>query len=82
MLALAREGPRASLGCCRLDGLAGPDLICPNGHEVGTEDRWMPQAAVFLEDVTGINECQGLFASAIIQEQWQMPKDFRTGISI
>ena len=37
-------------GCCGLDGLDGPNLICSNGHEIGTErsDCWMPHV-VFLE---------------------------------
>ena len=45
-------------GCCGLDGLDGPNLVCPNGHEVGTEksDCWMPHAAVLLENVIGANE--------------------------
>ena len=45
-------------GCCGLDGLDGPNLICTNGHEVGTEksDCWMPHAAVLLETVIGVNE--------------------------
>ena len=40
-------------GCCGLDGLDGPNLVCANGHEVGTEksDCWMPHAAILLEDV-------------------------------
>ena len=46
-------------GCCGLDGMDGPNLVCPNGHEVGTEksDCWMPHAAVLLENVSGVNEC-------------------------
>ena len=45
-------------GCCGLDGLDGPNLICVNGHEVGTEksDCWMPHAAVLLETVVSVNE--------------------------
>ena len=44
--------------CCGLDGLDGPNLVCSNGHEVGTEksDCWMPHAAVLLENVIGVNE--------------------------
>jgi len=45
-------------GCCGLDGLDGPNLVCPNGHEIGTEksDCWMPHAAVLLESVIRVNE--------------------------
>lgn len=45
-------------GCCGLDGLDGPNLVCANGHEIGTEksDCWMPHAAVLLESVLGVNE--------------------------
>jgi hypothetical protein len=45
-------------GCCGLDGLDGPNLICPNGHEVGTEksDCWMPHAAVLLDKLIRVNE--------------------------
>jgi hypothetical protein len=40
-------------GCCGLDGCDGPNLICPNGHEIGTEnsDCWMPHAAILLETI-------------------------------
>jgi len=40
-------------GCCGCDGGDGPNLICLNGHEVGTErsDCWMAHAAVFLPSV-------------------------------
>ncbi|MEQ9498098.1 MAG: hypothetical protein RIT81_14600 [Deltaproteobacteria bacterium] len=33
-------------GCCGLDGCDGPNTLCANGHEVGTEksDCWMPHA--------------------------------------
>jgi hypothetical protein len=29
-------------GCCGLDGCDGPNLVCPKGHEIGTErsDCW------------------------------------------
>ena len=45
-------------GCCGLDGLDGPNLICANGHEIGTEksDCWMPHAAVLIETVVRVNE--------------------------
>lgn len=45
-------------GCCGLDGLDGPNLVCPNGHEVGTEksDCWMSHAAVLLDGVIRVNE--------------------------
>jgi hypothetical protein len=41
-------------GCCGLDGLDGPNLVCANGHEIGTEksDCWMAHAAILLETVT------------------------------
>ena len=45
-------------GCCGLDGLDGPNLVCANGHKIGTEksDCWMPHAAVLLDNVIGVNE--------------------------
>ena len=45
-------------GCCGLDGCDGPNLVCPNGHEVGTEksDCWMSHAAVLLDDVIRVDE--------------------------
>ena len=45
-------------GCCGLDGLDGANLVCVNGHEVGTEksDCWMAQAAVLLDNVIWVNE--------------------------
>jgi hypothetical protein len=45
-------------GCCGLDGCDGPNLVCTNGHEIGTEksDCWTPHAAVLLENVVGVNE--------------------------
>jgi hypothetical protein len=45
-------------GCCGLDGLDGPNLVCPNGHEVGTEqsDCWMSHAAVLLDNVIRVSE--------------------------
>lgn len=35
-------------GCCGLDGLDGYNLLCKNGHEIGTErsDCWMPHYAI------------------------------------
>jgi hypothetical protein len=46
-------------GCCGLDGLDGPNLVCANGHKIGTEksDCWMPHAAVLLDSVIGVNKC-------------------------
>jgi hypothetical protein len=37
-------------GCCGRDGGDGPNLICPAGHEIGTErsDCWMAHGAVLL----------------------------------
>ena len=45
-------------GCCGLDGTGGPNLVCPNGHEVGTEksDCWMSHVAILLDDVEVLNE--------------------------
>ena len=35
-------------GCCGLDGCDGPNLLCENGHEIGTErsDCWHAHHAV------------------------------------
>ena len=46
--------PRRLNGCCGPDGCDGPNLVCGNGHEVGTEkaDCWMSHAAVLLPTVT------------------------------
>ena len=35
-------------GCCGLDGLDGLNLICSNGHEIGTEksDCWIAHACI------------------------------------
>jgi hypothetical protein len=45
--------PRRNSGCCGRSGSDGPNLLCPNGHEIGTElsDCWMAHAAVFLPSV-------------------------------
>jgi hypothetical protein len=45
-------------GCCGLDGMDGPNLLCANGHEIGTEksDCWMPHAAVLLGCVVRVYE--------------------------
>ncbi len=50
--------PHRLAGCCGLDGLDGPNLLCVNGHEIGTEksDCWMPHAAVLLDSVVQIND--------------------------
>lgn len=41
--------PRRLNGCCGLDGCDGLNLLCINGHAVGTEksDCWMAHAALF-----------------------------------
>jgi len=45
---LRNTGPhpdyRRRNGCCGMDGCNGPNAVCANGHEVGTEcsDCWMP----------------------------------------
>jgi hypothetical protein len=38
---------RRSSGCCGCDGCDGMNLVCLNGHEIGTEcsDCWMPHYA-------------------------------------
>jgi hypothetical protein len=53
-----KHHPTRLNGCCGLDGLDGPNLLCANGHEIGTEksDCWMPHAAVLLDGVIWINE--------------------------
>lgn len=40
-------------GCCGRDGCDGPNVVCMNGHEIGTEksDCWMAHAVVLLENV-------------------------------
>lgn len=45
-------------GCCGLDGCDGPNLVCRNGHEIGTKksDCWTPRAAILLENVIQVNE--------------------------
>jgi|SRR5215831_9113867 len=45
-------------GCCGLDGMDGPNLVCVNGHEIGTEksDGWMPHAAVLLDSIVQVSE--------------------------
>jgi len=44
---LTDNGSRLN-GCCGLDGLDGMNLLCVNGHEIGTErsDCWMSHHAV------------------------------------
>ncbi len=41
-------------GCCGPSGCDGPNLVCGQGHEVGTErsDCWMAHGAVLLCQVT------------------------------
>ena len=41
---------RRNSGCCGRDGTDGPNLLCENGHEIGTErsDCWMSRAAVLF----------------------------------
>lgn len=40
--------PSRRNGCCGLDGTDGPNIVCSNGHEIGTEksDCWMPHAFI------------------------------------
>lgn len=44
---------RRLAGCCGLDGCDGPNLVCADGHEVGTErsDCWTPHCAVLVQNV-------------------------------
>ena len=44
------QDPRRLNGCCGLDGCDGPNLVCPKGHEIGTErsDCWMAHVASSL----------------------------------
>lgn len=46
-----QDGSRLN-GCCGLDGLDGLNLLCSNGHEIGTErsDCWLPHHAVLACD--------------------------------
>lgn len=40
-------------GCCGRDGCDGPNRICLNGHEIGTErsDCWMAHAIVLVPTI-------------------------------
>ena len=52
------QDPERLNGCCGLDGLDGFNLLCSNGHEVGTErsDCWLPHYAILSkEKVTEIS---------------------------
>jgi len=55
-----RHSNRSRLrGCCGLDGCNGPNIVCINGHEVGTErsDCWMPHfIAISPSAVTASHE--------------------------
>lgn len=44
--------PGRHIGCCGRDGLEGPNLICKNGHEIGTEvsDCWLAHAIILLPE--------------------------------
>ncbi len=48
------SGRRA--GCCGLDGLDGPNVVCACGAEVGTEwsDCWMPHALALEPGATAL----------------------------
>jgi hypothetical protein len=39
-------------GCCGLDGTDGPNKLCINGHEIGTEksDCWMAHSIILDND--------------------------------
>jgi hypothetical protein len=43
---------RRANGCCGCDGLDGMNIVCLNGHEIGTEcsDCWMPHYAHIPQD--------------------------------
>lgn len=45
-------------GCCGLDGLNGLNLLCKNGHEIGTvcTDCWMPHGVVFHREFVLISK--------------------------
>lgn len=45
---------RRNGGCCGRDGCNGPNLLCMQGHEIGTErsDCWMAHAAVLVRTMT------------------------------
>ena len=44
--------PQRSQGCCGRDGSEGMNIVCSNGHEIGTEcsDCWMPHYAHIPQD--------------------------------
>jgi len=46
------DDPSRLNGCCGLDGLDGPNVLCRKGHAVGTEksDCWMPHALILEPD--------------------------------
>ena len=48
-----KHHPHRLNGCCELDGLDGPNLLCPKKHEIGTEksDCWMSHAAILVKNV-------------------------------
>ncbi|MBB4941203.1 hypothetical protein FHR32_005580 [Streptosporangium album] len=49
--------PRRLNGCCGLDGLDGPNLVCSGcGAEIGTEesDCWKPHFVVTLPDAANL----------------------------
>lgn len=52
---------RRLAGCCGLDGLDGPNQVCPCGAEVATEksDCWMPHALLFERDAVELVDDAG-----------------------
>jgi hypothetical protein len=50
---------RRNIGCCGRDGCDGPNLVCDQGHEIGTErsDCWMAHGVVLLGNA-GKQACQ------------------------
>jgi len=53
----AKDG-RPYNGCCGIDGCDGLNLVCPGGHNVGTErsDCWMPHSATFESELVTFAE--------------------------
>ncbi|WP_332897941.1 hypothetical protein [Haladaptatus sp. CMSO5] len=45
-------------GCCGLDGLDGPNVVCENGHEVGTQrsDCWTLHYVAFHPELVEMVE--------------------------
>lgn len=48
------DNPSRCNGCCGLDGLDGINVMCANGHEIGTlkADCWMGHGFILEPDLT------------------------------